>query len=221
MSWNNQSLYLSTRPGGRGVWHSWSTRLSSPLVGGFIFCDNNPQRDLEAMFKSFRMTVKNFFKRLGRRKSSSRRDTSKPAEVTVSMLLVFLRSQSLIPHSFDTNFKSKDNPAIIPSQVDDSRTGLFQFSNPIPATHITEDVYNVDIVIIHGLNGHFKRTWTHQNGTCWPQDLLPQALPGARIFSYGYPSQIFASRSVAGIRDFAKQMLSCLELERAEDVCDA
>jgi len=49
------------------------------------------------------------------------------------------------------------------------------------------------------------------------KDLLPQALPAARIFSYGYPSQIFAGRSVAGIREFAKQLMSCLDSER-EDV---
>lgn len=80
------------------------------------------------------------------------------------------------------------------------------------------NIHPVDIVFIHGLNGHYMRTWTHQKGTCWPKDLLPQALPAARIFSYGYPSQIFAGRSVAGIREFAKQLMSCLDSERAEDV---
>ena len=82
----------------------------------------------------------------------------------------------------------------------------------------TADVYEVDIVIIHGLNGNHQKTWTHDNGTYWPQSLLPTTIPGARIFSFGYPSQIFATRPVAGIRDFAKDLLSRLGLERDEDV---
>lgn len=74
---------------------------------------------------------------------------------------------------------------------------------------------------MHGLNGHWKQTWTHKNGTFWPRDLLPHALPGARIFSYGYPSEIFANKSVAGLRDFAKHLLDDVGMQRTEPVSSA
>ena len=74
----------------------------------------------------------------------------------------------------------------------------------------------VDIIFVHGLNGDIVGTWTHDNGTCWPKALLPQAIPSARIFSYGYDSQIFFSRSESEYRDFALGLLRDLHhLERA------
>ena len=44
------------------------------------------------------------------------------------------------------------------------------------------------------------------------------ALPGARIFSYGYPSQLFFNPSVAGIRDYAMQLLQWLADERLKNM---
>ena len=90
-----------------------------------------------------------------------------------------------------------------------------------PSTSVSEDdiPYLADVVFVHGLNGHWSRTWTYEkNGTCWPRDLLPGTLPGARIFSYGYPSEIFASKSVAGVRDFAKDLLSDIGMRQSDSV---
>ena len=42
------------------------------------------------------------------------------------------------------------------------------------------------IVAIHGLGGHWKETWTTDNGTFWLEDPLPHDLPNAHILSYGY-----------------------------------
>ncbi|KAI9776252.1 MAG: hypothetical protein M1839_000486 [Geoglossum umbratile] len=44
----------------------------------------------------------------------------------------------------------------------------------------------VDIVAIHGLNGHREKTWTASNNILWLRDLLPKDIPNARIFSWGY-----------------------------------
>ncbi|KAF8498905.1 P-loop containing nucleoside triphosphate hydrolase protein [Hysterangium stoloniferum] len=44
----------------------------------------------------------------------------------------------------------------------------------------------VDIVAIHGLDGHREGSWTTDNGILWLRDLLPQRLPHARIATYGY-----------------------------------
>jgi len=71
---------------------------------------------------------------------------------------------------------------------------------------------------MHGLNGDAYKSWKHHNGTLWLQDLLPKSLPGARIFSYGYPSRFFFNKSVAGIRDYAQRLLSSLINARDDDV---
>ena len=69
----------------------------------------------------------------------------------------------------------------------------------------------VDIVAIHGLNGHYNKTWTTDTESgreCnWLRDLLPQAVPEARIMSFGYNSAVQFSKSVADIGTFAESLL--------------
>ncbi|KND93937.1 Kinesin light chain [Tolypocladium ophioglossoides CBS 100239] len=54
----------------------------------------------------------------------------------------------------------------------------------------------VDIVAVHGLNGHREKTWTAANGIHWLRDLLPNDLPRARILCWGYNANIHASSIV-------------------------
>ncbi|KAI9693536.1 MAG: hypothetical protein M1820_009188 [Bogoriella megaspora] len=73
--------------------------------------------------------------------------------------------------------------------------------------------FEVDIVAIHGLGGNNRLTWTDpSSGKLWLQDFLPSSLPGARVFSYGYPSEIAFGKSVAGVRHFALNLLAKLRL---------
>ncbi|GFF56469.1 hypothetical protein IFM51744_08909 [Aspergillus udagawae] len=68
---------------------------------------------------------------------------------------------------------------IYPTDVD---LGLKIFSNPSNPT--------VDIVFVHGLTGNCEKTWTHQNGTLWPRDLLGPDFPTARILTFGYDADV-------------------------------
>lgn len=74
----------------------------------------------------------------------------------------------------------------------------------------------MDIIAIHGLNGNAYSTWRHKNGTLWLRDLLPNDLPGARIFTYGYPAEVLFSKSVGDIIDYSRGFLTELRGELAE-----
>jgi hypothetical protein len=56
----------------------------------------------------------------------------------------------------------------------------------------------VDIVLVHGLNGSPEASWTAQNGVFWPIDLLPRILGDvapANILVYGYNADVYSRRT--------------------------
>ena len=69
---------------------------------------------------------------------------------------------------------------------------------------------------IHGLNGHCEKTWTADNGVNWVRHLLPDDLPNARIFSWGYDANTHSSSGVSCqyIYDHAKSLVANLCQER-------
>lgn len=67
------------------------------------------------------------------------------------------------------------------------------------------EVYNhpdakVDIVLVHGLNGNPRNTWTAPNGVFWPSQLLPASLKSfqARILVYGYNADVYTFGNKGG-----------------------
>lgn len=72
-------------------------------------------------------------------------------------------------------------------------------AKPIQQYGLTE-VYSatnplVDVVFVHGLNGHPLNTWsTTKPDVFWPADLLPAALEDQRprILTYGYDANVTA-----------------------------
>ncbi|KAE8454609.1 hypothetical protein EG329_000232 [Mollisiaceae sp. DMI_Dod_QoI] len=71
--------------------------------------------------------------------------------------------------------------------------------------------YCVDIVAIHGLQGHAYDTWTHhRTDKLWLRDFLPKELPGARIFTFGYPAEVALTLAKGKLKDFARSLLQGL-----------
>jgi hypothetical protein len=79
----------------------------------------------------------------------------------------------------------------------------------------------IDLVFVHGLNpfsnqNHAYDTWTHQNGRCWLYHFLPDDIPEARIWIFGYNSNVATDVSEARIKDHADVLLDRLQQKRKE-----
>ncbi len=82
------------------------------------------------------------------------------------------------------------------------------------------DGADVDIVFVHGLNGHPHRTWTSdKNDTFWPADLLPAIVAEnkARVLVYGYDADLTSTAnglSKDKIHHHAEQLVAVLSASR-------
>ncbi|KAJ5716382.1 tetratricopeptide and DUF676 domain protein [Penicillium malachiteum] len=89
--------------------------------------------------------------------------------------------------------------------------------SPRPQSTANDQV-NVDIVLVHGLNGDAFSTWTVEKPKrCfWPGDLLPPLLPNARIMTFGYNANLFHDSVDGRIAEFAENLLAELHAERGD-----
>jgi hypothetical protein len=78
--------------------------------------------------------------------------------------------------------------------------------------------FGPDIVAVHGLNGDPFTTWTHSNESLWLRDFLPASLPTARVYTFGYSSEVAFTRSRASVDQFARMLLNALTLARTSQV---
>ena len=86
---------------------------------------------------------------------------------------------------------------------------------------------DVDIVFVHGLNPkgqehHAKKNWTHSGddshaAVFWPQALLPESVPTARILLFAYNSSILANASNAPVHGHANTLLNRFYNKRREE----
>jgi hypothetical protein len=96
-----------------------------------------------------------------------------------------------------------------PTEPRGEKRGLFKLADSQPDSSGSKN-YEVDIIAVHGLNGDAFSTWRHQpDGTLWLRDLLPEFLPGCRVYTYGYPSKIF-SESSARVQEYARNLVVSL-----------
>lgn len=101
------------------------------------------------------------------------------------------------------------------------RPGAFEFSSEDSyGLHVLVDpapeaTRGMDIVAIHGLNGHFRKTWTDPKTQFdWLRDAIPKVIPGARIMSFSYNSAVQFSKCTSGVYEFADQFLEHLSSKR-------
>ncbi|KAK1613488.1 hypothetical protein BDP81DRAFT_513692 [Colletotrichum phormii] len=81
----------------------------------------------------------------------------------------------------------------------------------------------VDIVAVHGLNGHREHTWTASGGKHWLRDFLPTDLPNARVLCWGYDANTHSSSSVSiqYLYDHARELVADLTRKRGlTNVCN-
>lgn len=119
-----------------------------------------------------------------------------------------------VPESTGTSAPVPNPRSDFPIKIE----GLNLLASPILDNEFGK-TYDLDVIAIHGLNGHPRDTWTYgeaEGQVFWLQDFLPKALPGARIFTYGYDSSLFWTSSTGDIDTYAKGLLDHLNLERQE-----
>lgn len=65
------------------------------------------------------------------------------------------------------------------------------------------------------MDGHWKRSWTANNGAFWLKDFLPEFVPRARIYSFGYDGRRKADEILPfDIADHGRALISILADER-------
>ncbi|KAJ4419210.1 hypothetical protein N0V82_005117 [Gnomoniopsis sp. IMI 355080] len=74
---------------------------------------------------------------------------------------------------------------------------------------------SIDMVAVHGLNGNPLKTWT-DGDKLWLADFLPQDIPFARVFTYGYNSGLAFTGSSSRVEDYARTHLQRLIAKRRQ-----
>ncbi|KAI1174481.1 hypothetical protein F4777DRAFT_553758 [Nemania sp. FL0916] len=74
----------------------------------------------------------------------------------------------------------------------------------------------LDIVAVHGLNGHREKTWTTADGVNWLRDLLPKDLRGIRVLTWGYDANTHDAKRVSCqyLYDHALELVADLTRKR-------
>ena len=81
----------------------------------------------------------------------------------------------------------------------------------------------VDVVAVHGLNGHHEKSWTASNGVNWLVDQLPTDLPNMRVYTWGYNASTEGNDpdGAPSLQRISEELVSKLwEARESTSVCD-
>ncbi|KIW78260.1 hypothetical protein Z517_08094 [Fonsecaea pedrosoi CBS 271.37] len=103
-----------------------------------------------------------------------------------------------------------------------SRTGNGANVLGLDIIHEPQSRPTADIIFVHGLGGHSHKTWSKDRNIdfFWPGLWLPNdpQLRKARLFTYGYDSQLLGPKSVSNIMGFARSLLFDMRYGRGNRV---
>lgn len=156
---------------------------------------------------------KSLKKTISKRRQSRNKVPSAPPDASIAEP----ENEQSEPTTIAQPNRGEYNGSTAPAQTEwIGQQGLFLVSDRLPKSSGSgRESFGVDIIAIHGLNGDPYKTWTDsETQRFWLGDLLPDDIPGARIFTYGYPSHLLCSTSRARISDFAETLLAHLESRR-------
>lgn len=91
--------------------------------------------------------------------------------------------------------------------------GLFPVHVQTDPTSNERDLHRIDFIAVHGLGGDVYRTWQHDSGFNWLQN-IHEVLPGIRTYSYGFDSVAAFATGVVGLSDFARHLLALIKSTR-------
>ncbi|KAI5844262.1 hypothetical protein BZA05DRAFT_172765 [Tricharina praecox] len=81
------------------------------------------------------------------------------------------------------------------------------------------DQDEVDLIAVHGLNGHAFSSWA-SGDRMWLRDFLPAQMPKTRIMTYGYNSSVWDKTSTTTIPEFAQGLLWAIINKRGRKECN-
>jgi hypothetical protein len=110
----------------------------------------------------------------------------------------------------------KPAPATSTTATADSleKYGLFLLNPSESSIPSQQEAYAVDIISVHGIMGNAFQTWTDKNGKMWLRDFLPNQLPGARVYSFGYAWEIAFTLTTGALKDVARSLLERIKHTR-------
>ncbi|KAI5847028.1 hypothetical protein DFP73DRAFT_592874 [Morchella snyderi] len=98
--------------------------------------------------------------------------------------------------------------------------GLEAINPAVDSSLESKQRIDVDIVAVHGLGGHRKKTWQHKKTKfCWLEELGKDSCLGgtARVFTFGYDASVVFTRSTARITTIADNLLEAMRRIREGD----
>ncbi|KAH0536065.1 hypothetical protein FGG08_007031 [Glutinoglossum americanum] len=90
-----------------------------------------------------------------------------------------IRQSAQLAQALPNAFNRTDKYGLLPMNPQNSRSSHTD----------SEENYLLDIIAVHGITGDAYCTWTHENGKLWLRDFVPEDIPGARVFSFGYDAE--------------------------------
>ena len=92
---------------------------------------------------------------------------------------------------------------------------------PIDEGSVSSVERHTDIIAVHGLGGHWLKTWRASDGAVWFRDRVPAILAEAniscRIRSFGYNSAFAFTKGETNIAGSAKDLIDRIQLLRGKD----